>query len=324
MEAETYFKKALNLNPNDAVSHLEISIFYVGIKKDSQKALYHARQAFETNPFSVDCFFNLANILIENDKLEEAKTLFESKKGILPTEAAENFSSFLPDAEAKDVLKKGEDWTNSIEIYNNAISKSEGKVKSNLYQFLGRFYDTYLNDDQNYVLYLKKAIELDSIDSGKIADYYNALLENKQFKDAELFSKSPMYVNSLTENAKKTRQFYYYYHQNKNKEALEQLKDTVFDNNVLIKLLIYSQMGNKNKVYELIKNEKPIANAKAFAFANLKEKDSMYFYMDKVGADALIINSRREFDPYRKEPRYIEFLKKNHIPIIEKYNGKIE
>jgi hypothetical protein len=171
---------------------------------------------------------------------------------------------------------------------------------------------------------LKKAIELDSTDSGKIADYYNALLENKQFKEAEQYSKSSMYLNTLSENSKKLRLFYYYYHQSKNKEALEILKDSVFDNNVLVKLLVYSQMGNKNKAYELMKNDKPNSNAKAFAFANLKERDSMYFYMNKDNSNPPQINSRREFDRYRKEPLYIEFMKKNHLPILEKYNGKVE
>ena len=50
----------------------------------------------------------------------------------------------------------------------------------------------------------------------------------------------------------------------------------------------------------------------------------MYFYMNKDNVNASQVNSRREFDPYRKEPRYIEFMKKNHLPIIEKYNGKVE
>lgn len=324
LEAESNFKKALSLNPNDAVSHLEISIYYRDIKKDFQKALYHARQAFNINPFSVDCFINLINILIDNEKFDEAKSFYESKKSMITGKVVENISSFLVDSEAKYVLKKGEDWNKSIEIYNNAISKSESNEKSNLYVFLGRFYDTYLNDDQNYVYYLKKAIELDSTDLGKISDYYNALLENKQFKEAEQFSKSKMYINNIPENTKKTRQFYYYYHQLKNKEALEVIKDSVFDNNTLIKMLLYSQIGDKNKVYDILKNEKPNSNIKAFTFANLKERDSMYFYMNKDNSNAPQINSRREFDPYRKESRYIEFLKKNYLPIIEKYNGKVQ
>ncbi len=35
--------------------------------------------------------------------------------------------------------------------------------------------------------------------------------------------------------------------------------------------------------------------------------DSMYFYMDKVDGKTSI-NSCREFDPYRKEERYIEHI----------------
>jgi hypothetical protein len=46
--------------------------------------------------------------------------------------------------------------------------------------------------------------------------------------------------------------------------------------------------------------------------------------MNKDNSNPPQINSRREFDRYRKEPLYIEFMKKNHLPILEKYNGKVE
>ena len=324
LEAEPFFKKAVGLNPNDAVSHLEISFFYKLFKKDPKKALYHARLAFDLNPFYVDGFFNLINNLVENDRLDEAKSLFESKKAMLPSEGADNFAAFLVDAEAKYVIKQGKDWTKSIEIYNNAINKSETKIRSHLYQFLGRFYDSYLLDDANYVYYLKKSIEFDSTNVSKVSEYYNALLENRQFKEAEQFGKSQIYLKTLSESLKKTRQAYYFYHQNKNREALELLKDSVFDNNVHVKVLVYSQVGDKNKVNELFEKEKPDPTTKAFGFANLKERDCMYVYMNKDGVNAPQVNSRREFDPYRKEPRYIEFMKKNHLPILEKYNGKVE
>ena len=55
---------------------------------------------------------------------------------------------------------------------------------------------------------------------------------------------------------------------------------------------------------------------KAFVFAVLKNRDSMYFYMDKaVMEEKIRINSRSEVDPYRKEQRYIEFLEKNYMPV---------
>jgi TolB-like protein len=322
LEAEHYFEKALSLNPNDAVSHLEISIFYKIINKDEKKALYHARKAYEINPFYAECSTNLVWILIDNGSLDEAKTIFETKKALYPEKMVKNLFVSLVDSEAKYILKKGVDWSKSIEIFKNAISKSPNNER--LYELLGLFYDSYLNDDQNSVFYLRKAVELDSSNGNFIREYYNALLENKQFKEAKQLGNTSMYKNAVQESTKLTNLFYYHYHQNQNKEALEILKDSVFNDNYYNKLLVYSQLGNKTKVYEIMMENKARSTQKAYAFANLKEKDSMYFYLNKDDIDAANVNSRREFDPYRKEPRYIEFLKKNHLPIIEKYNGKVE
>jgi TolB-like protein/Flp pilus assembly protein TadD len=322
LEAEHYFEKALSLNPNDAVSHLEISIFYKIINKDEKKALYHARKAYEINPFYAECSTNLVWILIDNGSLDEAKTIFETKKALYPEKMVKNLFVSLVDSEAKYILKKGVDWSKSIEIFINAISKSPNNER--LYELLGLFYDSYLNDDQNSVFYLRKAVELDSSNGNFIREYYNALLENKQFKEAKQLGNTSMYKNAVQKSTKLTNLFYYHYHQNQNKEALEILKDSVFNDNYYNKLLVYSQLGNKTKVYEIMMENKARSTQKAYAFANLKEKDSMYFYLNKDDIDAANVNSRREFDPYRKEPRYIEFLKKNHLPIIEKYNGKVE
>lgn len=322
LESEQFFQKALSLNPNDAVSHLEISYFYKDIKKDNQKYLYHAKKALELNPFCEDCFLVLGNVLLRNDQIEEAKALFETKKGILTDQMRQEFTANLIDSEAKLFLKRGENVAKSITLFKNAISKNPSNAR--LYEYLGIFYDTVLNDDENYVYYSKKAVDTDSTVVGLATNYYNALLENNQFQKAERFGNSTIYLKTVSEGDKKSQHFFYCYHQKKNTEALELLKDSIFDKNHYVKLLLYSQMGDKNKVYELIKTNKINATIKAFAFANLKERDSMYFYLNKDDIRAPNVNSRREFDPYRKEPRYIEFLKKNHMPIIEKYNGKVE
>jgi len=324
LEAETYFKKALDLNPNDAVSHLEISIFYSFIRKDKNKAVYHSRKAYEISPFAADSVLNLCTVLIENELLDEAESLFNSKKSIFSKELADECYSGLVDARAKSLLKKGESWSKSIEIYNNALNKSDQKENGFLYQQLGRFYDGFLNDDTNYVYYLKKAVELDSTNGRSISEYVNALLEDNQFKVAKQFTQSSLYQKVIPEANRKNQLFIQYYHEKKNKEALEFIEDSIFDKNYYYQLLLYSQLGDKTKVYEIINTKGVDPTSIAFAFANLKERDSMYVYMNKDGVNAPQINSRREFDPYRKEPRYIEFMKKNHLPIIEKYNGKVE
>ena len=93
--------------------------------------------------------------------------------------------------------------------------------------------------------------------------------------------------------------------------------------NTHMKILVESQLGNTKTVYELFQKPAISNNDKAFAFAILKERDSLYAYL-KQNINAGWVNSRREFDPYRKEARYIEFMKKNHLPLIEKYNGVTE
>ena len=51
--------------------------------------------------------------------------------------------------------------------------------------------------------------------------------------------------------------------------------------------------------------------------SSLKEKDSMYYYLNKINNPNRIKvpNSRREFNPYRKEERYKAVLRKNYFPI---------
>ena len=58
---------------------------------------------------------------------------------------------------------------------------------------------------------------------------------------------------------------------------------------------------------------------KTIVFAILKEKDSMYYYMDKEkeASNILEINGAIEVDPYRKEERYKTFLKKNYLPLTQ-------
>ncbi|PTM08659.1 MAG: hypothetical protein DA407_07545 [Bacteroidetes bacterium] len=319
LQSEKYFEKALSLNPNDAVSHLEFSIFYDMIKKDNEKSLYHARKAFELNPFSADTFMSFSTQLLENNRSDEAKKVFNSNRDKFPDDFTKILITQMADTEATSILKNNGDYNKSIEVFNDAISKYP--LNADLLIRIAIFYDCYLNDDINNVNYYKKAIDVDSTTNYIITGYYNALLENKQFKEAKEFGQSSIYLDTATKEQKLQQQFMYYYHQNKNNEALEILKDSVFANDINSKLWLYSQMGNKEKIYEILKANKANTTQKAYAFANLKERDSLYYYLNKDDVNALNVNSRREFDRYRKEPRYIEFMKKNYLPIIDGINN---
>ena len=62
-----------------------------------------------------------------------------------------------------------------------------------------------------------------------------------------------------------------------------------------------------------------IPRDKAVVYAILKEKDSMYHYLNSFDVYQTFflphLNSLRAFDPYRKEERYKAFLRKNYFPI---------
>jgi hypothetical protein len=120
--------------------------------------------------------------------------------------------------------------------------------------------------------------------------------------------------------------WYYYYHQDNYIKAEEILNDSLLVKNKNVSselLLTYAQLGDRKKVdslknyYGLNGRMNWVSSDMAFAYAILKEKDSMYHYLEKLrpidefhGA-----NSRKEFDPYRKEERFKALLRKHYLPI---------
>ena len=320
LDSEQYFKKALELNPNDAVSHLEISIFYDNQLDDNKKSLIHARRAFELNPFSTDVVFNLASSLKENELFDEAHTMLEVNKNLLTEKMRDGFKSVLIDSEAKAILKNNGTWKESIAIYETAIEKNPDNV--NLYSVLGTFYDTHMNDDLNAVKYLKRTYEIDSSAGRAARNYQGILCEANQFDEAERFANSDNYKKVTSDYQKLQSVFYFNYHQEKYETTETLLQDSLLSKELHLKVLVFAQLGEKDKVYDLFKNEKTRTNDKAMGFAILQERDSLYHYLEKDDINFAFLNSRRELDLYRKESRYIAFMKKNNLPILEKFNGK--
>ena len=113
--------------------------------------------------------------------------------------------------------------------------------------------------------------------------------------------------------------WYYYYHQEDYENAKEVLKDSLVESRYFDKGLTYAQLGNHKKVDSFFSIERAWwpNGYKAFVYAALNEKDSMYHYLEKKHDlyRPRDINGRREFDPYRKEERYKAFLRKNYLPI---------
>jgi len=166
---------------------------------------------------------------------------------------------------------------------------------------------------------------MDSTDVDIILEYHTALVESSMFDKAKALEESENFVNNTNQAQKLIFLHYYYYHKKDQKNQEKILEDSLMANQYSSKGLTYAQSGDLDNLKQIMDRLGSVD--KALVFAVLKQRDSMYYYLNREDVDfraARLPNSRPELDPYRKEPRYIEFLKKNYLPIIEKYNGKVE
>ena len=81
--------------------------------------------------------------------------------------------------------------------------------------------------------------------------------------------------------------------------------------------VLYAQQNKLKETYQIL-NKGVLANfEKARVFAILRERDSMYYYINKEKDIYKIrnFNSYFEVDPYRKEERFKTLLKKHYLPL---------
>ncbi len=307
-KAKEYHEKAITLNPNDAASHLQYGRYFLYCPNpDINKFLNYLTIAQRLDPFSRVVGNNFFNALILNDKIEEA-VQYHNKMGFLYSKEA-NLSR-------KSLIKayKNKDWTAAIRFFESEIEKDPNNAFLN--NQLGHAYDEIYNDDINFIKYSKKAYELDSTNANYIGAYFAALVEGKKFKDAENLMRSKNFKSLLSKNEQLNCLWQYYYHQENYNKAQEVLKDSLMFNNYREQLYTYAQLGDR-KVTDSLLEDCIFVLQKAKVYAILKERDSMYYYLNKrnhiIGIRGP--NNQREFDPYRKEERYKAFLKKNYLPI---------
>jgi len=307
-KAKEYHEKAITLNPNDAASHLQYGRYFLYCPNpDINKFLNYLTIAHRLDPFSRVVGNNFFNALILNDKIEEA-VQYLNKMGFLWSKEA-NLSR-------KSLIKayKNKDWTAAIRFFESEIEKDPNNAFLN--NQLGHAYDEIYNDDINFIKYSKKAYELDSTNANYIGAYFAALVEGKKFKDAENLMRSKNFKSLLSKNEQLNCLWQYYYHQENYNKAQEVLKDSLMFNNYREQLYTYAQLGDR-KVTDSLLEDCIFVLQKAKVYAILKERDSMYYYLNKrnhiIGIRGP--NNQREFDPYRKEERYKAFLRKNYLPI---------
>lgn len=313
--SKEYHKKAIALNPNDALVHtMYAEYFLYNPKPNIKKYLDQLIIAQRVNPLSSVLAKNFASALIINDQLEKAEKYLEEHKFLFSE------IDFIK-LESKLIAHKNKDWTQIIPFLNSKIEKDPNKAS--LYNMLGDAYDGIINNDSIAVIYHKKAYELDSTNYRILQDYIYLLAESKMSNEFFKIKESANYKSILSKPKQLQQLWFLYYHQEEYNKALE-IANSYLSSRYTTKVWTHAQLGDREKVDSISKKlywgtgqDKYWRTFRAFTHAILKNRDSMYYYLENAKFDGttMLINSRREFDPYRNEDRFKAVLKANYLPV---------
>ena len=313
--SKEYHKKAIALNPNDALAHtMYAEYFLYNPKPNVKKYLDQLIIAQRVNPLSSVLAKNFASALIINNQFEKAEKYLEEHKFLF------SGIDFIK-LESKLIAYKNKDWNQIIPFLNSKIEKDPNNAS--LYNMLGVAYDGIKNNDSVAVIYNKKAYELDSTNYRILQDYSYSLAESKMSNEFFKIKESANYNSILSKPKQLSQLWFLYYHQEEYHKALE-IADRYLSSRYTTKVWTHAQLGDRKKVDSISKKlywgtgqDKYWRSFKAFTHAILKDRDSMYYYLENARFDGttMLVNSRREFDPYRNEDRFKAILKANYLPV---------
>jgi len=316
-KAEEYFKKAIALNPNDALTHIQYGLYFqLRPNPDINKYLEHLTISQKLNPLSIRQPRNYMRALLYNKKFEEAEA-YLNKMGFLLSK-----NNFLQ-LKTELIAKRNKDWTTVIPYLKTKIEKDPNNAM--LYYYLGYMYDGIFNDDETSITYHKKAYKKDSTNWSIAYSYVTLLIEGKKYEEAKKIMQTENFKLVFGKKRALKRLWYYYFHQKNNTEIYKISKDSLLLDQYLVQVLTYAQLGDQRKV-DSINKRYPWGTGdidrwrlnRARLHAILKDRDSMYYYLELGRFDSdniLEPNSRPEFDPYRNEERYKNLLRENYIPV---------
>ena len=322
-EGKKYLEKALEINPSDARAYEMMAMYYAFSKSDdynTAKAVDYVSKAVELEPFSIQANAFKTFALIDNKEFDKADNQLTEKNELFPRNLLTNLRQYLIQNKIEFKIKEKKDQTVSIDILKEAIDKYPEDAAFFTQAFAGA-YDGIYNDQESYLKYSKRSYEIDSTLYDAISAYHEALLESGRFEEVIALQNSENYMKNTNKIRQLLNQHYYFYFKKDKQNQLKILKDSLMSNQFTRKAFTYAQLGDQENLRTVL--GKLGSDNKALIFAILKQRDSMYYYLNKddiTDVDAQLPNSRPEMDPYRKEPQYIEFLKKHYFPINEQKN----
>ncbi len=110
--------------------------------------------------------------------------------------------------------------------------------------------------------------------------------------------------------------FNYQYYSGKYNEAEKFIESFVYTHYFDL-AISHAQLNEIKKVRSILDKDVLKNYQMAIVFAILKERDSMYYYLDREKDiyNVFKFNGSVEAGPYLQEARYQAFLKKNYLPI---------
>ncbi len=306
-DSEIYFKKAIKLNPNDAEAHYWYADYF--IKKDNvdlKQALRFSTIANQQSPFSTKIAAQYTWLLILNEKYEEAEN-FIKEYGFLLSDSDSMWLSIIA------IGFKNKNWQPAVDWMHKQILKKP--ENAGLYNIaLAHGDNTNLIDDIKCKEYAKKAFELNE---NYFFFYFLYITKRGFFKEAEKLMQTDFFKN-LPEDRRNLNTWRYHYY----KRDFKQAQKLIIKNPKFFRYqelsITYAQLGDKakldsiNKIYFVHGEFKNYHKARIHAI--LKNRDSMYYYLNKTiysYRNAMVLtNSYPEFDPYKNDPRYKALLRK--------------
>lgn len=302
------FEKAIELNPNDATAHHNFAFYYYARKPiyEPDKHLEQIRIAQNLDPYSNPINNVLMYALLENRLLDEAENHLKKFEPAFEK---------IDKIEFKGLIKslRNKDFTEAFNGMLEAVEQAPNDALLN--KVLADYYNHILNDDVNSFKYYKVAYELAPKNPYRRI-YFRSLLENKKLTEAHEILMDTNYMKTFISNDKHINWAEYYYSTGDFVTAFKYIDSTNTWFKYGFEARILAQMGDVEGVKKIFKNHQLRYSDKASVYAILKEKDSMYYYLNKINAilRAKDLNGKNEFNPYRNEPEFKAFLKKNYLP----------
>jgi len=313
-ESENYFKKAIALNPSDAESRdWYANYFLTSEKRDLKKALKQATIANKLSPFSSVIAKRYAWVLILNKKYKEAELYIKNYGFMLSPVNHVIFTTNI-------IYRKNKNWQ---PVFDWALANlEEDRDNASFWNYIISWgYHMIYRNKEKAIVFAKQAYELNPY---YFSDYFRRVNQYGLFKKAEHLLQTADF-NALSESNQSNLLWFYYYCRKDYKQALDIIeKDPLFFGYYSVSST-YARLGDIHKLDSISKTYSLYGSYnysnKALVHAILKERDSMYYYFDKLkylpSANFIEISCETEFDPYRKDERFKTLLGEFYIPTSE-------